>query len=426
MKSFFYTIFVLYTALSCISTEYNKNTLTEINQRLLIGEWYPQDEYCIEYHLDSEPQAMTSGEFEFLLKFNLNTYRFLDDDICENYLGFYEYGDPENGYNLSYPNGILFNKRPSLYDGPKGPRWLDNIIRSYGNRSKYRVNGDSLHIYEPGLKKWIDQRMVFHTKDSLTLFSRNDSVSETYIRNTIKVNKKRYIDQIIVKYPETSYSDYTLFSIQRSGEYLSISSQDKFYTGRLEEGAFEQIEDMFKKANQVTPLESYYYSNRPQGDGYGPDITFIMNGQMKTLESVFEYVPITERTFYHAFFSTLFMPDYVHIKPNYNYPQHLPVDIQNQLWGFWKFVNSDSSEIGLFSTECLYLMTQMLESKHSIQEFDPTYKLMDYDYRSGKYTLRAETDGQYYRYLSNGVSVTLDIGFNFIKEYELEKRLLPI
>ena len=426
MKSFFYTVFVLCTAISCTSTEYNKSTLTEINrQQLLIGEWYPQSEYCIEYPLDSEPQVMAPGEFEFLFKFCLNAYRFFDDNICENHLGFYEYGDPENGYSLSYPYRIPFDKRPSLYDGSEGPRWLDNIIRSYGKRSPYRVYDDSLFIYEPGLKKWIGQRMVFHTTDSLTLFSRNDSISETYIRKTIRVKKKRFIDQIIVKYPETSYSSYTQFSIQRSGEYLSISDRGEFCTGKLGEGVFEQIEDMFKKADQATPLAFYRYSDKSFGDGYGPDITFIMNGQMKTLESVFWCVPMTERAFYHAFFSVLFMPDYAHIKPNLTDPQHLPADTQNQLWGFWKFVRSDSTEIGLFSTECLYLMTQMLKSKLATQEFDPTYKLMDYDYRSGKYTLRAETDGRFYRYLSDGVSVTLDIGFNLIEKNELEKRLSP-
>lgn len=417
------SLILLLQMMSCCRPDrHSGESLTETNRQLLIGDWYPEGERVNKKSSDTlEVVTLTR---DYLDKFTLNSYLFMENNICENHLGFYEYGDPIDGYILSYPLKYSIRKRPSSYDWEtEGPRWLDNIIRSYGNRSIYRLYNDSLFIYDPGFKKWFNRRIEFPSTDTLRLYSHTDSVCETYIRKTYRIEKQPLLEQLIFKYPATSYAYSSLFSIRRSGEYLRVSYDGKVYFGNLKREIFEQIENRFKIANHIFPLRSYNCSKDPRREEPGPGITFVMDGEMKTMDHVYHYVNLEDREFYQAFFSALFLPDYVHIDSFRNFPEHMPDDFRDKIRSHWEFIKNDSTTLALFSTESFYLKTLILDAKQSTTEFTPVYKMTGYDNKNSKFFIQAKTDGRYYRYLQDDDSITLDIGFNFIERYGLEERL---
>lgn len=421
INSYLFALHIFLCILLCMScSKTDTDKLTAQNKSKLIGEWYPLDDLVI---LDKNAGKGTESIYVSNAEnFNLNGYQFREDNICENWLGFYGYMYPDDYYVLSRPSQNLETYNLHLEElDIFTPAWLWNIIRPYGNYSTYKVMNDTLLIYDPAFGEWSKQRMEFRTNDTLILSSQNDTIYERYIRSEpVKADEEPLLDQIIFYYPETPFSTDKSFAINRNDDLVSVNYFGySYYLAKLYPGEFKRIEAMFKKADRVTPLANLNYTNvslREDGGRVVPKITLVMDGKMKTFDNLFSELLPTNREFYWAYFSGLFLPEYASFAP-YWPKKDMIVDIYESKSVFPKFERADKSTIKLFVTEQFYLTSLLLLAEETDQAFEPLYHLIGLD----KEKEPVMTDGRYFSYMSGDRKITLDIGFNFIEVNGLDQ-----
>jgi len=176
-------------------------------------------------------------------------------------------------------------------------------------------------------------------------------------------------------------------------------------------------------------------------------MTVVLNRKMFTIEEVFEKIDFKEKEFYWAYLYGLFYFEQIRFEQlkftNFLEMVHLANlnnteaetflltinrqvknsnlhDIFPDYEDFSYFViTKNDAVIDLYNTEAFYLITLLRNASVTKTDFIPTYKLKEsVDARNG-----IETDGRYFRFFVSGEKITLDIGFNFIKENELDKSL---
>lgn len=398
--------------------------LTASNQALIVGDWYPVD----------------------TVPLNLNGYRFMTDNLCRNHLGFYEYIDPVNGPVLSRPDIWNIHPDSSSRQAP-GYAWIDNMIRCYGHQTVYEIRNDRLKIFDPARQDWVEQHLEFPSADTLVLINRTGSIRETYIRKTDPVtDDKRMFDELFLYFPGSVYSDEVFLSVKHTDMLYNRSFRRSLLSkGIITKGTYQQIESRFRQANVITLLT--VYSSTHEGlqtiDKKIPNITFLMEGKINTLHDPVGQVPASNREFYWAYFSALFLQDYIHLIPDdwfYEYEYSI-------FYGMWwqdaslEFQRKDSTIIRLFPDEDFYLRTLLLDAKPVTRSFYPQYLLAV----SGEEKKNIQTDGRYYKYIfeeeehdepqtqtyyidsifhddyENPYWKTYDIGFNFIEKYGLDQ-----
>lgn len=397
--------------------------LTASSQAMILGDWYP---------VDSVP-------------LNLNGYSFMTDNLCRNHLGFYEYIDPVNGPVLSRPD--TWNIHPDSSRQAPGYAWIDNVIRCYGHQTVYEIRNDRLKIFDPVRQDWVEQRMEFASADTLVLINNTGYVRETYIRKNDSVTDgKRMFDELILYFPASLYSDEVFLSVKHTDMLYNRSFRRSLLSkGIITKGTYQQIESRFRQANVITPLTIYNFTRDTLQtmDKRIPRISFVINGKISTLYDPVSQVPASDREFYWAYFSALFLQDYIHLIPDdwvYTYEHSI-------FYGIWwqdtplEFQRKDSTIIRLFPDEDFYLRTLLLEAKPVTRSFHPQYLLGV----SGKEKKDIQTDGRYYKYIfeeeedaepqtqaydidlifhddyENPYRKTYDIGLNFIEEYGLDQ-----
>ena len=379
--------------------------LTTENQELLLGKWYPAD----------------------TVPLNMNGYCFMADNLCKNYLGFYEYADPVNAPILSRPETWTNDSGRAF-----GYGWIDNIIRCYGQQTVYEIYNDQLRIFDPSQKDWIIKRIEFNTADTLILHSINDTIQEIYTRKTDSpIDKISPIDEILCYYPQTFSSDEMCFSIKHTDSFYSTGYKNgRFRKDVMPEGIYEQLVYGFKLADQIMPLAELCYTtnqDRNSMDHRIPHISFIKDKKISTLKNPIRQVSPLNREFYWSLFSILFLPDYIHFVPSYQVDPD-GMYISSGIWlgyNHLKFLREDSTLIKLFPTEELYLCNLLIGAKPAIQHDPLQYQLkgiVDFFTKEEK-SESIKTDGRYFRYYSEyrDDTITIDIGFNFIENNGLNK-----
>ena len=100
INSYLFALHIFLCILLCMScSKTDTDKLTAQNKSKLIGEWYPLDDLVI---LDKNAGKGTESIYVSNAEnFNLNGYQFREDNICENWLGFYGYMYPDDYYVLS-------------------------------------------------------------------------------------------------------------------------------------------------------------------------------------------------------------------------------------------------------------------------------------------------------------------------------------
>ena len=389
----------LLTAIVFISC---KEDVTRRNQELILGEWVPiYDDYLAD---------VTSS-----------TGYLFDKEYCENKVGYYEYFY-QTGYVFDHPSVIPWDESDfcSRFDDP----YLYNAKRLYGYRTNYRIEEDTLHIFDLADKIWTKYHLRFSSKDTMILSNRycGDRIPDRFVRKVYQIDDQPLIDQFIAYYPPTCYSKEKSYLIRRDGLFFSYGyyETNRFFIGLLRNNEFTQLDTLLKKAGMTKDLNQWRRLNigRTSSDSFSmSEETFIVDNKMATIDNSPLWTISGNAEFYWAYLAGLFLPDLAKVKPlpEEEYPALLK-EFDNFLYmGF----SNRNLYFRLSYTECFYLGVLLCyaEEVEGIA-FEPSYMLSGF--RDEKKTM--QTDGRYFRYKkNNGKEVTLDIGFNFVEVNELEK-----
>ena len=375
-----YVIIALFLVLSCRQDE-PKQT-----QELILGEW----------------KAAKENNYS-----NCQGYLFMEDGLCEN-LGFFDYFVSES-YLLHAPYVYCMDSRSPSY--LSGETALNNIRRYYGNRTYYKIEEDTLRIYDPAKNVWFDQHISFQSPDTMILSYTNECQDFTripFVRKTYQTDDKPLFDRLIFSTPDGIWNE-KLFSIERDGTFISYGYKGKkeLFIGKMQEGEFERIENLFKKVD-FNLLEGGL-----NGHSYfAPQIVFVKDKEMTPVSSML--VPMSNIEYYQAYLSALFSPYYIRLEPveedaiQQNFFKLYDLSIYYSVDGTYMLNNHSAFGIDVF--EAFYLNILLSNAKESEVCFNP-----DYTFTSRNQHI--ETDGRYYRLADkDGNEKILDIGFNFIDD----------
>ena len=355
---------------------------TKNNRRLILGEWRP----ITDYHM--------SG------------YIFMENGLCDYFPGFFSYFHSKGMVLDDFEMYCLDYKFP--YYLSMGQSALNNVMRFYGNLSSYIISEDTLKIYDPSKNSWFEQQINFESSDSMILSYINECQEEvriSFVRDSCKVNDLPPIDQLIFYYPDGVLSG-RLFSVQRNGLFVSngYNGRDEIFVGKICRNEFERIENRFRRVdfNNLMPIGSYPF------EYFAPKIAIICGKEMIVISAM--TVTESNKEFYKAYISTLFIPDNIYLYP-IDLKEYKKNDIELELFYITYFKNTESS-IKLMEIESFYLQQLLMTATESKKEFVPKYIASVRNQMK-----KVETDGRYYRLIDkNGELKTLDIGVNFIEQ----------
>lgn len=376
--------------------------LTKQNQELILGEWVPIfDDYLAD--------VTSSAGYHF------------DKEYCENKVGYYEYFY-QTGYVFEHP-GVISKDEADFCDEFNDP-YLYNVRRLYGYRTTYRIEKDTLHIFDLADKIWAKYHIRFSSKDTMILSNKycGDRIPDRFVRKVYQIDEQPLIDQFIAYYPHNCYSKAKMYLIRRDGLFFSYGYYEtgRFFIGQLRNNEFDQLDTLLKKAGMTTDLSQWRRLNvgRNSSNSFTmSEETFIVDNKMATIDNSPLWTISGNPEFYWAYLAGLFLPDLAKVKPfqDDEYPALLD-----------EFDNFSSITLmsrrlffSLSVTQWFYLGVLLCYAKE-VEDivFEPKYTLSGL--RDKNKTM--QTDGRYFRYQKkDGKTVTLDIGFNFVEVNELEK-----
>lgn len=364
-------IFILFllTLVACwqkVSNDYEKS---------IIGEWT---------YIDKQP-GVTTKDFTIVsvLGEAVNGYCFLTDNICEYKLGYFK--ETNN----------------------KGTQFL-------GTTTRYKIDNDVLQILNLTDSSWISTKIVSITSDTMILLE-NDGTLLRYSKANYNLDSSEHYDAIIVS-SSGCYGTCPINNIiiNRTGQVLYFGDKyntvNGFYKSQINDNGFLTLEEYFKKAD-IKKLQNQYAANG--SDNEEVSVTFIKDN--KIVKSISDYGHQSPTEFYWAYTSAR------------HFYQKLQLDTISKSLNYLPF-HLTKFEVGgkvcrLTISESFYLWTLLLNSKE-------TEKVV-----TGKYIIKnvwqedkrdIATDGRFYKITDlDGSIKTYDLGFNFIKTNELDKKFKP-
>ena len=383
--------------------------LAKKHQSWIKGEWYPVDLYKI------------TGE-----NFNMTGYEFKEGGICENKLGYYEYYN-NHAFSFSDPYKIIHDYfHPFELENFR----FHNVLYSYGTTTGYSIKRDSLYIFNPSLRGYEKFKVNFISKDTMMLT--NDSRVELYIRKNYCPKDSLLFDKIIFLYPYTQYRSPTFFSISKDGDYFryDLKSTGEIFHAKILKEDFRNIEFLFRKANFDALMDSIGYKSVEVGMYYTSEsiaktnMTVVLNHKMFSIEGVLREIEFEVKDFIWAYLNGVFYLERIRLEQpaNHRYLKEwksmFPENIQFEDFNSFVIIKNDSI-IDLHNMEAFHLVTLLNDAVKTEDDFTPTYKLKKSFFLKNE----VETDGRYFRYKKEGEVVTVDLGFNFVSESDLERFL---
>lgn len=273
-----------------------------------------------------------------------------------------------------------------------------------GTTSKYKITNDSLSLYSESDKSWSSYKILSLKKDTMVLGNGED-ISK-FIKSNNEKNTDRSFDKIIVSssgcYGRCPVSDIEIDNngtvFYRGSYYSNEKGYFKAFTSKEE---YFKIEKNFQKANWFN-LKNEYIAGHTDDETI--TVTFIKNNKIiKTIEDYGEEAP-TE--FQWAYIPLRFLHDQVKLSRIADKEHLMDVDQIVFLEGNTIFY--------LAKSEGFYLKKLLLNSKQVSENYVPKYKI---EYWVNDMKKTAVSDGRFYTFkLKDNKEVTLDLGFNFLKE----------
>ncbi len=362
-------ILLILTLVACrqkVSNDYEKS---------IIGEWT---------YIKEQPKAAT-GNITMMLAWGeaVNGYSFLPDNICENKLGYFKRTD-------------------------------DRETQFLGTTTKYKIDNDILRILNLTDSSWISNKIVSITSDTMIL-QVNDSTLLKYSKANYHLDSSEHYDAIIVS-SSGCYGTCPINNIiiNRTGQVLYFGDRfntvNGFYKSQINDNGFLTLEEYFKKAD-IKKLQNHYAANC--SDDEEVSVTFIKDN--KIVKSISDYGHQSPTEFYWAYTSSRYFYQKLQLDTISKSLNYLP-------FHFTKF------EVGgkvcrLTISESFYLWTLLLNSRETEKVVTGKYIIKN-GWQEDKRDIA--TDGRFYKITDLVGSIkTYDLGFNFIKTNELDKKFKP-
>lgn len=310
----------------------------------------------------------------------MSGYTFLQNNLCENKLGY-------------------FNR-------------IKGRIIFFGTQTKYKIEDDSLKIFNLTDSTWDSKKILEISSDTLTLIFK-DSFLVKYAKANYKVDKKQLFDKVIVSStPCERMCDVNDISVDKQGEIIFYGQEYNTVTGlfstKISHNDYLKIEQRFKKAN-IDKLKNKYSSS--ESSGRTISITFIKDN--KIYKTITDYGYTSPIDFFCAYMPLKFMYQIIKLKP-------LVVSNFEQLTSNYIILESDGKYLDIEKSEMFYLITELYKSKEVKHNFESKYNLVFWDNELKKQIIK--TDGRFYQLEKKGLTVTVDLGYNFLTRNNLSNK----
>lgn len=318
------------------------------------------------------------------------------------------FGSPKRGY-IFLENNIAENKSGYF-------KRIDAIEREnrktffLGTRTKYKIENDSIKIFNLGSKTWENQKLSSITGDTLTT-EIGDSIFAKYARAQYKINPTENYDQIIVSssgcYGSCPISN---ISIEKNGNILyygqDYNTQNGFFQSKITQTQYEEIQTSFKKADIINLKDSYEAN---WTDDETVTITFIKNN--KIIKTIRDYGIQSPTALVWAYTPVRYL--YQHIKLT-------PLKKEKLLFPIWRISFRKGNQIcDLTKSESYYLFTEILKGKETNDTFEHQYYIEFWNDRDKKEIIY--TDGRYFK----SKDKTIDIEYNFLISNNFIEKFRP-
>ena len=310
----------------------------------------------------------------------MNGYTFFSNNLCEN----------KSGYFNRIKGRIIF----------------------YGTQTKYKIENDSLKIWNLTDSTWDSKKIHEISSDTLTLIYK-DSFLVKYAKANYKVDKKQLFDKVIVSStPCERWCEVNDFSVDKQGEIIFSGQEYNTVTGlfssKISHNDYLKIELGFKKAN-IDKLENEYTSS--ESSGRTISITFIKDN--KIYKTITDYGYTSPIDFLCAYMPLIFIYQIIELKP-------LVLTNFEQLTSNHVILESDGKYLDIEKSEMFYLITELYKSKEVKHNFESKYSLLYWDNELKKHIIK--TDGRFYQLEEKGLTVTVDLGYNFLTRNNLSNK----
>jgi hypothetical protein len=329
----------------------------------------------------------------------------------------YEKEKPEKENRLIYDFAYSFEKngkcvvKPGYYETKNNIETKERNTLFYGTKTKYKIEEDSLFIYDLSSKKWDNFKIIGINSKTLQIkFDKKDIIFFSKIN--FKENQNENFDKIIIsKSPCFGSCPINDVEINKNGEInyygAHYNSKNGFFKSKISLNEFTEIQKNLKKVNYLK-LKDNYSANWT--DDQEISVTFVKDN--KIVKSITDYGRQSPKNFR------------INIEPLTYLYQKLKL-IENKKLKDFQYINIRFEKVNKFinltSSEIYYLSNLLSNSMITNKTFNVEY-ITDYD---NDYNVsKIETDGRFFKiYSKNKTSITLDLGFNFIEKNELTKRL---
>ncbi|MBJ2126903.1 DUF6438 domain-containing protein [Flavobacterium sp. IB48] len=307
------------------------------------------------------------------------------------------FGLPKEGY-IFLENNIAENK--SGYFKRIDATERENRKTFFlGTKTKYKVENDSLKIFNLGNKTWENQKLSSIVGDTLTT-KIGDSIFAKYARTKYKINPNENYDKIIVS-SSGCYGSCPILniSIDNNGNIIyygqEYNTQNGLFNSKITKSQYQEIQTNFKKAN-ITNLEDNYEGSWT--DDETVTITFIKNNKIiKTIRDYGRQSP------------TALIWAYTPVRYLYQQIKLTPLKTEKKLFPIWRISFRKGNQIcDLTKSESYYLFTEILKGKETNDPFEHKYHIEFWNNQDKKEIIY--TDGRYFK----SKDKTIDIGYNFL------------
>ena len=345
------------------------------NEKAIIGDWkFIKEIQKKGGHAAPEPQLI-----EFV-----GGYSFLSDGVCE--------------------------KKPGYFKRIKGNEPQDGKTLFLGTTTKYKIEDDSLKIYNLYSCTWTSLKIASINIDTMILRN-NDSNFVKYAKSNYQIDDKEHFDKIIISasgcYGACPIND---ISINEKGEAIYFGDEYNTVNGcfksKLSPTIFSKLENDFKKAN-IKKLRDHY--SGMWSDDETISVTFVKSN--KVFKTVVDYGRQSPAEFYWAYTSARYLY------------QQIPLDTISIHLNYFPFkyslFESGGKVCELSQSEGFYLWTLLMASNKTNKHFTEKYFIRNVRLKERE----IKTDGQLFKFTDDdGVTRTYDLGFNFIITNGFDKK----
>jgi len=281
-----------------------------------------------------------------------------------------------------------------------------------GTDTKYKVENDSLEIFDRTYSVWKRMKIRNIIPDTLTL-EVNDSTFLKYAKCNYKIDKTLTFDKIIVSTsPCFGSCSVSSTSIDNEGNFIfygqGFTSKEGLFISKTNKELYNRIEQNFKKAD-IDTLYDRYAANWT--DGQTVTVTFIKNN--KIYKTISDYGRKAPRELYWAYTPVSHLYQKLNLIPIAN------ID-QNQFPMSNTCFENKENICRLKRSESFYLFTELCKSKEVHATFEKKY-VIQYR-RTENINKKVLTDGRYYQFEQRGKTIIFDLGYNFLIRNNLLKK----